>query len=250
MSVHRLTIVGSLAALAILTAGVVFASTTQGQKDVRIAAQLLENGKVEFGLQERTDGGEWGSTLLPARNKFPYATATVDRWLYSSPVTLTPVASLPDGGIGPMGWWIDISSEADRGTFLQYLLIPVRGPGALWVGCDYEGNPFVGVRANIRLLNDSQTDRITVIYHVEGGNFETARWWSDETHDEDTPSKGSAIHSLEEERFVLWLVLNMRINATFHFSATDRYRETYAATFDLTGLHTVLDQLPCYTRGG
>ena len=77
--------------IAVAAIGVVSATTGQAQKDVRITARLLENGKVEFGLQERTDGGDWSQILIPPRNKFPYATATVDRWLFSSAVPLTPV---------------------------------------------------------------------------------------------------------------------------------------------------------------
>lgn len=85
-------IVAMLAVLiAVAVIGVVAATTSRVEKDVRITARLLENGKVEFGLQERTDGGEWSETLLPRVNKFPYATAAVDRWLFSSPVALTPV---------------------------------------------------------------------------------------------------------------------------------------------------------------
>ena len=85
-------IVAMLAILiAVAAIGVVAATTNRVEKDVRITARLLENGKVEFGLQERTDGGDWSETLLPRVNKFPYATATVDRWLFSSAVALTPV---------------------------------------------------------------------------------------------------------------------------------------------------------------
>ena len=85
-------IVAMLAVLiAVAAIGVVAATTSRVEKDVRITARLLENGKVEFGLQERTDGGDWSGTLLPSVNKFPYANATVDRWLFSSAVALTPV---------------------------------------------------------------------------------------------------------------------------------------------------------------
>ena len=77
-------IVAMLAVLiAVAAIGVVAATTSRVEKDVRITARLLENGKVEFGIQERTDAGDWSDMLLPPKNKFPYATATVDRWLFS-----------------------------------------------------------------------------------------------------------------------------------------------------------------------
>ena len=53
---------------------------------VRIVARKLENGRVEFGLQER-DNGSWGDRELPTRRYFP-PSATVDRWLGSSTITL------------------------------------------------------------------------------------------------------------------------------------------------------------------
>ena len=85
-------IVGMLAVLvAVAAIGIVSATTTQVEKDVRITARLLDDGKVEFGLQERTDGGGWSEILIPPRNKFPYSRAEVDRWLFSSAVALTPV---------------------------------------------------------------------------------------------------------------------------------------------------------------
>ena len=67
------TIIVAMLALLIAVAaiGVVAATANRVEKDVRITARLLENGKVEFGLQERTDGGDWGETLLPSVNKFP-----------------------------------------------------------------------------------------------------------------------------------------------------------------------------------
>ena len=55
---------------------------------VRIVARRLDDGRVEFGLQQRDAGGEWGDRLLPSRRFFPSAT-DVGRWLVSSPLTLT-----------------------------------------------------------------------------------------------------------------------------------------------------------------
>ena len=51
--------------------------------EVRIVARRLENGRVEFGLQERDDDDSWGDRLLPTRRFFP-ADARVGRWLHSS----------------------------------------------------------------------------------------------------------------------------------------------------------------------
>ena len=55
---------------------------------VRVAAQLLASGGMEFALQERADDGSWGERRLPTRRFFP-ADARVGRWLSSSALALT-----------------------------------------------------------------------------------------------------------------------------------------------------------------
>ncbi|MCY3807561.1 MAG: hypothetical protein OXG91_13940, partial [bacterium] len=63
--------------------------------DVRIVARRLDDGRVEFGLQQRDADGSWGERLLPSRRFFP-ATAGVGPWLASSTLTVTvpaPAAS-------------------------------------------------------------------------------------------------------------------------------------------------------------
>ena len=56
--------------------------------DVRIVARKLESGRIEFGLQQRRADDTWDNRQLPSRRFFP-TTATVNRWLASSPLTLT-----------------------------------------------------------------------------------------------------------------------------------------------------------------
>ena len=56
--------------------------------EVRIVARKLANGKVEFGLRQRNPDDTWSDNRLPGVRYFP-TTARVDRWLVSSPLTLT-----------------------------------------------------------------------------------------------------------------------------------------------------------------
>ena len=56
--------------------------------EVRIVARKLESGRIEFGLQQRQTNNTWGARQLPQVRFFP-TTATVNRWLASSPLTLT-----------------------------------------------------------------------------------------------------------------------------------------------------------------
>ena len=59
---------------------------------VRITARKLSSGTIEFGLQQRTGPDAWGERMLPASRFFP-ADAAVDRWLRSSPLTVTVAAT-------------------------------------------------------------------------------------------------------------------------------------------------------------
>ena len=60
---------------------------TDGDSNVRIVARLLESGKIEFGLQQRSSDGSWGDPDLPRRRLFP-TDVGVERWLTSSALTV------------------------------------------------------------------------------------------------------------------------------------------------------------------
>ena len=68
-----------------------------GSPNVRIVARLLDDGKVEFGLQQQHNGS-WGDRILPRARLFPVS-APAGSWLVSSPVTLS-VAESTDGLAG------------------------------------------------------------------------------------------------------------------------------------------------------
>ena len=63
---------------------------------MRITAQRLADDRIEFALQEREADGAWGARLLTRARFFP-ATATVGRWLLSTPLTV----SLPEPEVSP-----------------------------------------------------------------------------------------------------------------------------------------------------
>lgn len=58
-----------------------------GTEVVRIVARRLENGKIEFGLQQRRHDGSWGERVFPTARLFP-TTASVGSWLNSSAINL------------------------------------------------------------------------------------------------------------------------------------------------------------------
>ena len=61
--------------------GYAVAQSLKNEGEVRIVAQRLEDGRVEFGLEQD------GERILPERRYFP-ADASVGRWLRSSPVSI------------------------------------------------------------------------------------------------------------------------------------------------------------------
>lgn len=62
---------------------------------VRLVARLLENGKIEFGLQQWQHDSSWSDRLFPRARLFPADTA-VGRWLVSSTITLSVSDSATD----------------------------------------------------------------------------------------------------------------------------------------------------------
>ena len=100
---ERLKTMAILALLAALASSIVLAAA-DGEAEVRISARQLEDGRVEFGLQQRVDS-RWGERVLPRSRYFP-ADATVNRWLNSTPMTVS-VAATDDLTEGPN----DVSAE-------------------------------------------------------------------------------------------------------------------------------------------
>lgn len=70
------------------------AAAQGGDELVRIVARKLADGRVEFGLQTRTTSGARNERLLPTKRFFP-PTAAVDRWLVSSPLSMTTTPAPP-----------------------------------------------------------------------------------------------------------------------------------------------------------
>ena len=69
-------------------------ATPDAGVEVRVAAQRLADGRMEFALQERAADGSWAERRLPQARFFP-ANADVGRWLSSSALTVSAAASRP-----------------------------------------------------------------------------------------------------------------------------------------------------------
>ena len=80
-------------------------SVAVGGLTLRIAAQPLSNGRIEFAVQQRVSDAEWGEHLLPT-SRFMPVNAAAGHWLHSSPVALlgapdTPSTSTAEPATGP-----------------------------------------------------------------------------------------------------------------------------------------------------
>ena len=80
-----IVVVALLALLA--SAGATPVSSADPEASVRIAAQRLGDGRMEFALQQRGGNGAWGERVLPTRRFFP-AAPDLRRWVSSSTLTV------------------------------------------------------------------------------------------------------------------------------------------------------------------
>ena len=55
---------------------------------------------------------------------------------------------------------------------------------------------------------------------------------------------------MDPSSFIRWLSFSATQSETFYFSATDYFGDTFSATFTLTGIHAVLEALPCFSPTG
>ena len=109
-------------------------STAAGDSgiEVRVAAQLLADGRMEFALQERGANGQWGARRLPQSRFFP-ATATVGRWLSSSALTVS-LSLHSTSGTTPVGACV-LADNVSRVTGATFQVQTTTGTGtAFYIG--------------------------------------------------------------------------------------------------------------------
>ena len=99
--------------------------------EVRVATQLLEDGRMEFAIQERSEGGEWDERRLPTSRFFP-AEAAAGRWLASSPLS----ASLPEPGGELVRIEVRVATQLlETGAWSSRSRSAVRVGSGVSVGC-------------------------------------------------------------------------------------------------------------------
>ena len=131
------------------------AATQTAESEVRISAQRLDDGRVEFGLQQRQPDGAWGDRLLPELRFFP-ASGFVNRWANSSPLTITSQIEDPPAYINDT----QPSRTLDLAGYLEFCSDPANQGGGLELLGSFEdgevsltwGLIFTGVDSDITTL--------------------------------------------------------------------------------------------------
>ena len=100
------------------------AATQTAESEVRISAQRLDDGRVEFALQQRQPDGAWGERLLPQLRFFP-ASGFVNHWANSSPLTITSQIEDPPGYVNDT----QPSRTLDLAGYLEFCADPERQLG-------------------------------------------------------------------------------------------------------------------------
>ena len=101
--------------------------------EVRIVARKLDSGRIEFGLQQQQPDDTWGDRQLPRVRFFP-TTATANRWLASSPLTLTTPQPAPQPGGEPTGQFSAVTASYQHSCGLR-----TDGTITCWGGENFYG---------------------------------------------------------------------------------------------------------------
>lgn len=165
---NRTNVLGGLALVAVLlSAGALTVALTSGSDtvstEVRISARPLDDGRVEFALQQRTDDG-WGERQL-ARARYLPASAEPGRWRNSSPyvvqIPLTDRAPVSDD---------EMQEESSSGNDEPQSATPVEAPEYLVEIISLR--PIKGYSMGYSVTVRNNTDRPirSLSIHVEARN--------------------------------------------------------------------------------
>ena len=245
-------------ALAALAAGAVYAASHSAE--VRITARQLEDGRVEFALQQRVDG-EWGERQLPRSRFFP-ANVGHNRWLNSTPLTVSAAADqLEDERIDqseaaassatttlpiihPRSSGLDdrIAFGAESGGRFGFrTALSVYGQTDDWLydrasitfycdASDPNADVWVSVSAwgsSPMSLKESEPTRAII------GNVYTGQQWTFATYDDEAQlsSTGEGASFMAAAKRERWLTVHL-----------PSYSGTVAASFDMDGVFDTLIQ--------
>ena len=183
-----------LAVVGSVTSVVVYSQVQTAEVEVRVRAKRLADGRTEFAVQQREDGG-WSDSLFRSNPRLR-ADPVVDRWYSSRAVTasaLVDVAQLAAARPAPPATWtplgdtggdvridLDYSVEADviSGALTTVVSTTARGDS---LGFEYVKLSLVCDGDALDLIVDDDEYRfssapIEVTLRFDGGSPETYSW--------------------------------------------------------------------------
>ena len=165
----------ALASLPVAAALVVFAfavgqpTPNTAETDVRVNARKLDDGRVEFGIQQLDAEGRWSERILP-RSRFLPADAAAGAWLHGSATTLVvnsaQLAASVQSDTGEDSLGCDRQSSLNRASAATFQVIAGNSSGtAFYIGKDewLTNQHVVGSASAVKLVRSDYTISARVI---------------------------------------------------------------------------------------
>ena len=236
--------------------------------EVRITAMRLDDGRIEFALQER-EGEGWGERILPSGRFFP--TTSVGRWLNSTPITVgvvegmsesaatptptatatptsspTPPAATPSATPDVATYWFARTST-DAITDERIDLILSRSTAVASKTWSYSSldDPAIVLRCrgdtleawvdwDTFLAGRYSDDTVGIVYRIDSASPRSQRWGES--------TSNTSTFASQPRSFIGDLLTGSRLTVR----AVDYSGETYTVQFHISGLSQVLGNLSCY----
>ena len=170
----------ALASLATLGAAGYAAYGANHESEVRIVARRLDDGRTEFGLQQRGTDGEWAERQLPTRRFFP-ADPGHGRWLSSSPLGVAPPPKEPFEGSGSVNGVVfntvsdEFTDETSTRVSVSERVGEVTNRASLDVWCRSSGTFSVWLISR-DWLSDYDSQEVDVTHRLDEAPHIVERW--------------------------------------------------------------------------
>ena len=161
----------SAAIAALVVVSYAMAHVLSGDAEVRISARVLDDGRTEFALQQRSDG-EWGDRVLPRARFFP-AEARQDQWLNSSPLSIETAGHESDNMLDE-----ELRSAKEELAATQQAIADAQklvGVDIEELIAELEGTQAEATEAN-KSLEETQAELKTTTKSLEEANTELAKY--------------------------------------------------------------------------
>ncbi len=164
---------------------------------LRISARILDDGRIEFGLEQRESDYGWSERILP-HQRMLFVHPPVGKWFVSSNVTLPQATHIPvanaQGRFSYMGRYSSTLFRGAIGSNLQSL--SQTGDAQLSVVCQY------GFNVSLLGLPQSDADPVEVTLAFSNGTTTTSAWGRYDSTILQSPDPWADFERLQQAKFV------------------------------------------------